>query len=186
MERNSKPVAQMLLLALAGAASFYLALRWSQGATREPDAGVVDAVVRAPGDGPRAASAGTRRAETPEIRLALPERSRVAPDSKGNAFAVLDWRPPPPPPPPVVNRPPAPPPAPVAPPLPFTFVGMMEKGVGKPQAFLAQGEVLLVVGVGDLLMNNTYRVDAMSPQQVVITYLPLNTPQTINTTGRTQ
>jgi hypothetical protein len=75
---------------------------------------------------------------------------------------------------------------PVAPPLPFTFVGLLEQNAGRPQAFLSKGELLLVVAAGDLLDNKTYRVDALNAQQIVITYLPLNTPQTLNISGTTK
>lgn len=62
----------------------------------------------------------------------------------------------------------------------------MEQGAAKPQAFLSKGDVLLVVAAGDLLDNNTYRVDTLTPQKIVITYLPLNTPQTLNILGTTK
>jgi hypothetical protein len=48
-----------------------------------------------------------------------------------------------------------------------------------PQAFLARGDTLLIVAAGDTLENGTYRVDTLDPTQVVLTYLPLNMPQTI-------
>ena len=107
--------------------------------------------------------------------------SRAVPSGEGQAFGRLSWLPPPPP-----AAPPPPPPAPVAPtapPLPFTFVGMVENGMGKPQAFLAKGDTLLVVSAGELLENNTYRVDSFDANQVVITYLPLTTKQTIDVSG---
>lgn len=72
---------------------------------------------------------------------------------------------------------------PTAPPLPFTFVGMVENGVGKPQAFLAKGDALLVVSAGETIENNTYRVDSFDANQVVITYLPLSMKQTIDVSG---
>lgn len=67
--------------------------------------------------------------------------------------------------------------------MPFTFVGLLEKGAGKPQAFLAKGDALLVVAAGDLLENRSYRIDSLTPQEVVMTYLPLNIRQTINVSG---
>ena len=72
---------------------------------------------------------------------------------------------------------------PVAPALPFTFVGMVETGTGKPQAFLSKGDALLIVSAGDVLENNTYRVDSLTPTQVVFTYVPMNIQQTINVAG---
>jgi len=71
----------------------------------------------------------------------------------------------------------------VAPPLPFTFVGMVERGTLAPQAYLAKGETLLIVGVGDVIDNKTYRVDALLPTAVTLTYLPLAKQQTLNAPG---
>jgi hypothetical protein len=110
-------------------------------------------------------------------------RSRALGGSKGSAFGVMNWKPPPPPPPVVVAAPPAPvapPPPPTAPPLPFTFVGMAERGADKPQAYLAKGNSLLVVSVGDLIDGGQYRVDALGPTGVNLTYLPLNKPQMLS------
>ena len=75
------------------------------------------------------------------------------------------------------------PPAPVAPPLPFTFVGIVEQGAGKPQAFLSKGDALLIVTAGDQIENNTYRVDSLSPSAVVLTYLPMGQQQTLKVSG---
>ncbi len=182
---------QWLLMAVAGFASFYVAMSWMRPSPGEPQ-NIVEAVTRANSPASAVASAGAMApvkvasSQERDATLALPKRSGVAPDSKGDAFAALNWLPPPPPvrvaPPP----PPAPPPAPVAPPLPFTFVGLLEKGAAKPQAFIAKGDSLLVVSAGDTLDNNTYRVDTLTAQQIVITYLPLNTPQTLNLLGTTK
>jgi hypothetical protein len=116
------------------------------------------------------------------------QRQRSIPSAQGNAFAVLHWLPPAPvaapaPSSPPVIAPPPPAPAPSAPPLPFVFVGMLEKGTARPQAFLAKGEALLIVGAGDVLDNKTYRIESLSPQEVVMTYLPLNLRQTLRAAG---
>lgn len=55
-----------------------------------------------------------------------------------------------------------------------------------PEAFLAKGDALLVVSVGDMLDNNTYRVDTLNANEVVMTYLPMNTKQTLNVSGGTK
>jgi len=49
----------------------------------------------------------------------------------------------------------------------------------RPQAFLARGEVLNIVKVGDVI-DNSYRVESLSASQVVLTYLPLNQMQTLS------
>lgn len=176
---------RLLLIVAVGMATLFGASRWVSSASTDDDA-VIEAVSREDRGSVGLPPPGTAIAPAAGTSLAPPERTRTAPDSNGNAFAVLDWTPPPPPAVVIARPPPPPPPTPVAPPLPFTFVGMLEKGASQPQAFLAQGEQLLVVAAGDTLVNNTYRVDSLSAQQILITYLPLNTQQTLTTTGRTQ
>jgi hypothetical protein len=61
----------------------------------------------------------------------------------------------------------------------------VERGTDRPQAYLAKGDALLVVAVGDVIDNNTYRVDALATSGVVLTYLPLNKQQTVNVPGGT-
>ena len=53
-------------------------------------------------------------------------------------------------------------------------------------AFLAKGEALLVVSAGDTLDNNTYRVDILNPNEIVMTYLPMNIQQTLRVPGGTK
>jgi hypothetical protein len=130
-----------------------------------------------------AASAAPAPAASAASGLAALAHQRGIPTSGGNAFGTLSWLPPPPPPAPVVTAPPPPPPPPTAPPLPFTLVGMVEQGVPKPQAFLAKGDNLLVVSVGDVIENSTYRVESLSATAVVLTYLPMNKQQTLISSG---
>ena len=177
---------QLALLLAAGCASFYLAARWREtpGGTAGDAVGVVEAAAPAPH--PATNAAPTAPDLERDASLDLPPRDRVVPESSGDAFVARSWLPPvvlaPPPPPP-----PAPKPlAPVAPPLPFAFVGMLEAGTAKPQAFLSKGDALLVVAAGDMLDNDTYRVDSLSAQQIVMTYLPMNLKQTLSAMGATQ
>jgi hypothetical protein len=109
-------------------------------------------------------------------------RFRLTADGAGDAFRTAAWTPPPPPPPPPVAPPPPSPPT--APPLPFSFVGLLEQKSGKPTAFLAKGEALVVAGVGDVI-DGTYRVESLSPTGVVVTYLPLSQRQTVGPSGGT-
>ncbi|QCB45685.1 hypothetical protein [Hydrogenophaga sp. PAMC20947] len=180
MERFKNPL-QWLLIVAAGVASYFVAVKW-RPASMGGDA-VVEAVARSDRRGANTGNASTIVDEVRDASLSLPERERAPGNADGNAFAVLSWLPPPPPPPVVVQRAPAPPPAPVAPPLPFTFVGLMESGGPRPQAFLSKGETLLIVGAGDVIENNTYRVDSLGAEKIVITYLPLNTAQALNIQG---
>jgi hypothetical protein len=210
MAASTRLMLRALALAGAGLVTFYVSAQWSRTATEavaaeeivlpatpasapisaQPQAGA-SAARPAAGSAPvaaasapvAAASAPVAAASAPAAAAGVPAAgaSRAVPSGEGQAFGRLSWLPPPPP-----AAPPPPPPAPVAPtapPLPFTFVGMVENGMGKPQAFLAKGDTLLVVSAGELLENNTYRVDSFDANQVVITYLPLTTKQTIDVSG---
>jgi hypothetical protein len=111
--------------------------------------------------------------------LALGGRARSIPRSDGDAFATVNWKPAPPPAPePPASAPPAQR-APMAPPLPFAFVGMVENGLGRPTAFLSKGDDLLVVVEADVIDNRQYRVDTISASGLVLTYLPLGMKQTL-------
>jgi len=201
-----------LAVAGAGTLAFLAAAHWSRSqagdrddsepvaatraAPRPPAAATASAVAAANAPTPTpavtaatttAATAGTAAvAPAPaaglrDASLKVPDRAGAIPDVGGDAFAPLTGLPPPPPPPPAADAPP--PAAPTAPPLPFTFVGMLERTAGAPQAFLAKGESLLVVSAGDLLDNNTYKVESLGPQQIVLTYLPMNLRQSLNVSG---
>ena len=178
---SAKNIVQWMLIIVAGVASYVLAVKLRHPSNADDT--VIQAVDKTDRRDAKRSQAAPMLDGLRDGSLAIPERDRVAPKTDGDAFAVLSWLPPPPPPPVAVIRPPPPPPAPVAPPLPFTFVGLMESGGPRPQAFLSKGETLLIVGAGDVLDNNTYRVDSLSSQKIEITYLPLNTAQTLNIQG---
>ncbi|KFI05607.1 hypothetical protein [Massilia sp. BSC265] len=88
-------------------------------------------------------------------------------------FARQDWTPPPPPPPPA-----PPPPPPSAPPLPFTFIGKsLQDGVW--EIYLARGDRTHLVRENTVI-DGMYRVDAIKPPVLTLTYLPLNQVQQLN------
>jgi hypothetical protein len=91
-------------------------------------------------------------------------------------FGRRDWNPPPPPPQPA--PPPPPPPPPTAPPLPFTFIGK-SVGAGAWEVYLARGDRTYVVRA-DTVIDGMYRVDAIAPPVLTLTYLPLNQVQQLN------
>lgn len=186
MAARSKSL-RLLFIACAGVGTFYATAHWGREErdAHEERSEVVAPAARATLDSAAApASAAASSATERESSWLTPERSRSIPSSKGELFASLSWLPPPPPPPPPAPAPLAPPPAaPVTPPLPFTFVGMLERGAALPEAFLAKGDALLVVTVGDMLDNNTYRVDVLNANEVVMTYLPMNIKQTLSVSG---
>ncbi|QOY95820.1 hypothetical protein IM543_08310 [Massilia sp. UMI-21] len=88
-------------------------------------------------------------------------------------FARQDWTPPPPAPPPA-----PPPPPPSAPPLPFTFIGKsLQDGVW--EIYLARGDRTHLVRENTVI-DGAYRVDAIKPPVLTLTYLPLNQVQQLN------
>jgi hypothetical protein len=95
----------------------------------------------------------------------------------GGVFQGQNWNPPPAP-PPAPSGPPPPPPAPTAPPLPFTVIG---KGLadGAWEVYLARPDRTYVAKVGTVI-DGMYRVDAIAPPTLTITYLPLNQVQQLN------
>jgi len=122
---------------------------------------------------PPAATAKDAAANIVRRPLELPARAS-AEHRANNLFAARSWYTPPPPAPPPIE---APPPAPTAPPLPFTFVGSFEQG-GATVYFLVHGDRTYDVKVGDVV-DNTYSVDGVRDGQMLLTYLPLKTSQTL-------
>ncbi len=191
-----KPRHLVLGALLAGAALLVLF------GDRTPEAEVAEAVERAPRLPSRAAApvaapaapiaappSATRDAAAagaaasavngPRI-LALVPRDTLIGDSsdqfrqgENGVFGRQDWTPPPPPP-----QPAPPPPPPSAPPLPFTFIGKSVAD-GAWEVYLARGDRTYVVR-DKTVIDGTYRVDAIAPPVLTLTYLPLNTVQQLN------
>ncbi|OON63782.1 hypothetical protein B0920_10645 [Massilia sp. KIM] len=150
-----------------------------------PDSGIAEPSERAataapaapaPGRAPSAGVAGAA-GEGEETRIArlIPRATLLGADGGPDAaaFARQDWTPPPEPAPP-----PPPPPPPSAPPLPFTFIGKsLQDGVW--QVYLARGERAYLVRDKDVI-DGAYRVDAIKPPVLTLTYLPLNQVQQLN------
>ena len=65
---------------------------------------------------------------------------------------------------------------PVAPPLPFRYLGKMIED-GRLAVFLARGDESLSVSAGSRI--GEYRVDKVTESEVVFTYLPLKTKQSL-------
>jgi Tfp pilus assembly protein PilP len=65
---------------------------------------------------------------------------------------------------------------PTAPPLPFRYLGKMIED-GKLAVFLARGDESLSVSAGSRI--GEYRVDKVTDNEVVFTYLPLKTKQSL-------
>lgn len=124
-------------------------------------------------------------ATVPVARMLLQLAHRVVdPSASGSLFAVHSWyvAPPPPPPAPSVITAPVEPPKPVAPPLPFVYMGSYAPNGTKPVYFLTQGDRVYDVHVGDTL-DNTYTVDSVTNGALVFTYKPLNQQQQLSIGG---
>ncbi|NHZ92121.1 hypothetical protein F2P45_24400 [Massilia sp. CCM 8733] len=78
----------------------------------------------------------------------------------------------------VDNAPPPPPPPPSAPPLPFVYIGKAV-GEGAWEVFLARGDKTYIVR-NKMVIDGVYRVDAIAPPTLTLTYLPLNQVQQLN------
>lgn len=185
-----KPRHLLLGAALAGAALLAIF------GDRSTDSDVAEAVERAPrpraaAPAPSALAASTARAAaaaTPAAAesaggspiLALIPREALIGDGdagfrqgENGVFGRQDWTPPPPPP-----QPAPPPPPPSAPPLPFTFIGKAVAN-GAWEVYLTRGDRTYVVRDKSLI-DGTYRVDAIAPPLLTLTYLPLNQVQQLN------
>jgi hypothetical protein len=101
----------------------------------------------------------------------------------GNAFNTVSWHvaqaparvlQQPPPPPPVPQEP-------VAPPLPFAYLGQYRNSDSQaPIIILARSDRVYTVSEGDVI-DSTYRIGPVTAGLLEITYLPLNIRQSLNT-----
>lgn len=183
-----KPLHVVMGLAVLGAAGLALF------GDKTPSSGVAEAVERKPAA--RAAAqpapaaqykkAGDAKAAAPEpMILALAPRATLIGDDdeamgrSADMFGRQNWTPPPPPPPPQAKLPPPPPPPPpMAPPLPFTYLGKAAEN-GHWEVFLAIRDKTYVVR-DKMVIDGIYRVDAIAPPNLTLTYLPLNQVQQLN------
>ncbi|MCC7596596.1 hypothetical protein IGS61_03795 [Janthinobacterium sp. FW305-129] len=145
---------------------------------RQPVAEVAEAVERAVA--PARHAAARPPAAQPAI-LALLPRSEVAGedgDTFGGAGAVFhsqDWTPPPPK---VAAVAPPPPPPPMAPPLPFVYLGKAAAD-GAWEVFLSRADKTYIVRANTVI-DGAYKVAAIAPPVMTLTYLPLNQVQQLN------
>lgn len=111
--------------------------------------------------------------------ITLEKLNRMPPAADGvDLFASKSWHAPPP----QVKAKPAPAPQPVAPPLPFRYVGQLE-GKDGLVVFVARGSDLLSVKPGGQLDPN-YRLETVTPEQLTLVYLPLGERQTLAAGGK--
>jgi len=176
-----KPRHILMGVALAGAAALVIF------GDKAPDNTVAEAVERRPARTAAAAtpappSAAARPGETSILRL-VPREELIGDagegsfKSKDGVFGGQSWNPPPPPPSAAeLNAPPPPPPS--APPLPFQYLGKAAAD-GQWEVYLGRGEQTFVVKKG-MQIDGAYRVDAIAPPTLTLTYLPMNQVQQLN------
>ena len=129
-------------------------------------------------------AAGATGVKDPAILRLIPRATLIgdsdeAMGAKDDVFGRRDWNPPPPPaPPPAAVEQAPPPPPPQAPPLPFKYIGKAASQ-GSWEVFLARGDQTYIVR-SNMVIDGTYRVDAIAPPTLTLTYLPLNQVQQIN------
>ena len=110
-----------------------------------------------------------------KIELQHKEKSRVS-----DVFNQTSWYVAPPPPPKSLEPPPPPKiETPVAPQLPFTYLGRYGDDE-KRTVILSKGDKVYTVVEGDII-ENTYRVEKLTKGTVNMTYLPLNFLQSLRT-----
>ncbi len=156
-----------------------------------PESDVAEAVERKPArttaavvSTPAAAtrSAKSEGADPAILRLAsratLIGNSDEAMGAGADVFGRREWNPPPPPPPPEAQVKAPPPPPPSAPPLPFIYLGKAASN-GSWEVFLAIGDKTYIAR-DKMVIDGTYRVDAIAPPSLTLTYLPLNQVQQLN------
>lgn len=158
------------LLAFSG----YLVVTDSKESTSEPGA-VVQPVARKPlpaRNGQSSDSGKTTPFTSLELRLREDLYPKQATQRTGkDLFSATDWSPPPP----IAS--PAPPGPPMAPSVPFTFLGK-RKAETDWEVFLSKGNSTFIVRAGQTF-DDSYRVESIQPPQMTLTYMPLNQTQTI-------
>jgi hypothetical protein len=99
---------------------------------------------------------------------------------EADIFAARTWQPAPPPPSqasaPVVTRP-------TIPSLPFVYAGQLsDLQSGKLIAYLTRSDTVYAASAGDVI-DETYRLEAISDKQITFIYLPMKAQQTLAIPG---
>lgn len=170
-------------LALVGAAALLLF------GDRQPASEVSEALERKPAT-PREELAAVAKPAKPGDKeatiLALRPRAELVGevgdavfDGGEAVFLSQNWNPPPPKASLLPSGPPPPPPAPMAPAMPFTYIGKAVGG-GMWEVFLSRGLDKTYVVHEKTIIDGVYRVEKIAPPSMTMTYMPLNQIQQIN------
>lgn len=161
-----------------------LVLIASVGAGENPDSqGIVVTAVERERPATEQLRGDALRATEAEIDLRKLTRTKSR-RTVGDLFAARSFYTPPPrpKPAPVVKAEPLPavapppPPPPSAPPLPFSYVGMMTEDPAHPVYFLVKGDTLYDVKIGEVI-DGTYRIDSVAGTSLRLIYLPMDIAQ---------
>jgi hypothetical protein len=131
---------------------------------------------------PAAISPALAKIEAPQLETLVDRTTLMGSDEPKsklskwrNLFASSSWTPPAPPskPAPSIAAP-----APTAPAFPFQYVGKkLEDSIW--EVYLSRGDQSFTVREGGTL-ENTYRIDSITPQRLSVTYLPLGQSQSLS------
>ncbi|MBN8455494.1 hypothetical protein [Accumulibacter sp.] len=177
----------LLLLSLLLLAA-YLALFGDRTPQGEPADGVVQptpargrspagARATAPAESrPMVARSGAGKSPSTTEVAALIPRDQLIPtagddQATRDLFPSLSWTPPPP------KELPLPKAKPVAPPIPFAYLGKKLEG-GQWEVYLGRGDEVLIVREG-MDLAGTYQVKSIKPPTLTLLYLPLKQLQTV-------
>ncbi|GJG96669.1 hypothetical protein [Cupriavidus pauculus] len=137
---------------------------------------IVEGTTRTRGAEPLPRSARPAPSNATDTVMALVPRDQLIgdarPDTAQGLFAVHSWAPPP-----AAADPSAKPEAPVAPALPFTYLGKEQSGTAW-RVFLTQGDTTLVVADADSI-GDQYKVVSITPPTMTFEYLPLHERQSL-------
>ncbi|GAA5783952.1 hypothetical protein GCM10007860_09010 [Chitiniphilus shinanonensis] len=171
----SRPV--MLVLAVAVGLVGYT---WYQERQEAPAEAPARPAARTPAKAPTASDASA---------ASEPAAANASQAKSANLFPAQTWAPPPPPPP--TPGPPTPTPVPVAPPLPFSVIGSWHERGNDQIVVEASGQQFVLcrrcdslgrIQQGETLLG-VYRVDDISRDAILFTYLPLNQQQSLPVGG---
>ena len=121
-------------------------------------------------EGRRQNSERTAVEETPTDNLVEKLKRPALPETVKDMFPAKSWYVPPPP---VLVQV-----RPVAPPLSFQYIGKMVDADNRAAVFLEKQKRIFIVREGDAIEGN-YRVDAIVPPVMTLTYIPLDEKQTM-------
>lgn len=165
----SIPVRQRWIAYAIALALALVAARWAGGQDRaEPRS----AGAQSARDARDATPAATRTEALPELQLDRLGK-RVAPAPAGDPFQTQSWAPPAE----SMPRRNLAPPRPVAPPIPFDYIGKMVDDA-TTIVFLRRQDRNYVVRAGDTL-DGTYRVEKVGDDALELVYLPLGARQAL-------